>query len=398
MSDLALKNAQELYRLGRVEEAIPLLRALLRLDPRNVEALTALGTIYFETGQFERAQYLLGEAVRVMPDYADGWRLRGAALMQLSRHPGALTCFDQLLSLSPNHIEGLVNRATILFEMKRFEEALLGFDRVLALAPENAIAWNNRGNVLVAMRRLNEAVHCYDHALAIRPGLPTAERNRFWVLLELRNVSRMADFAVRETFDEVASRFDKLMVDGLGYIGHLHVRKLAERVLPPDTRALRILDLGCGTGLVGEAFKDLASGGRLDGIDLSPKMIEVARSRGIYDELVLGDLEKVLLAGGRCYDLIVSADTMVYLGDLFPTFCGVFKHLEPGGLYIFACEAKPGEGWEQIPANRFRHSERYIRNEAPRAELDVVDLMDCTIRSEAGEPVPGFAVALQKNT
>jgi len=188
------------------------------------------------------------------------------------------------------------------------------------------------------------------------------------------------------------------MVDGLGYIGHLHVRKLAERVLPPDTRALRILDLGCGTGLVGEAFKDLASGGRLDGIDLSPKMIEVARSRGIYDELVLGDLEKVLLAGGRSYDLIVSADTMVYLGDLFPTFCGVFKHLEPGGLYIFACEAKPGEGWEQIPANRFRHSERYIRNEAPRAELDVVDLMDCTIRSEAGEPVPGFAVALQKNT
>jgi len=398
MSELSLKTAQELYRAGQAEQAIPLFRDFLREHPRNIEALTSLGTIYFETGQFERAQYLLGEAVRVMPDFADGWRIRGAALMQLSRHAGALACFDHLLALDPNHVEGLVNRATILFEMKRFEDAVAGFDRVLELAPKNAIAWNNRGNVLVAMHRLSEAADCYERALSIQPGLPTAERNRFLVLLELKRVNRIADFALRETFDGVASRFDKLMVDGLGYSGHLHVRDLAARVLAPGARALRVLDLGCGTGLVGEAFKDLAAGGRLDGIDLAPKMIEVARRRGIYDDLILGDLESVLSAPGPSYDLIVSADTMIYLGDLMPTFLGVFRRLAPGGFYIFACEAKSGAGWEQTPANRFRHSEHYMRSEAERAGLGFFDLMECTLRSEAGEPVAGFAVALRKGT
>jgi predicted TPR repeat methyltransferase len=92
-------------------------------------------------------------------------------------------------------------------------------------------------------------------------------------------------------FDDVATRFDHLMVDELDYRGHLHLRTFADTHVPGLKAPLRILDLGCGTGLVGNAFKDLTAGGRLDGIDLAPRMIEVARKRGIYDELILGDLE-----------------------------------------------------------------------------------------------------------
>ncbi len=396
ISDLQLERAQDLYRAGKIEDAIVLFREYLRAHPRHFEALHSLGMTYFQTGQFERAQYFLGEALRLDPDFIDGLRVRGAALMQLKRYAAALSSFERALSIKPDHIEALVNRATVLLEMKRTDDALAAFDRLLALDPENAIAWNNRGNVLVAMRRFDEAALCYDRALAIQPGLPTAENNRFLVLLQLRRISRIPDFALREMFDGVASRFDKLMVDQLGYSGHLHVRTLADRVLPRRTQPWRILDLGCGTGLVGEAFKDLAAGGRLDGIDLAPRMIEAARSRGVYDELILDDLETVLAAQGPLYDLIVSADTMIYLGDLGPTFFGAANRLNAGGFYIFACESKTGDGWEQTPANRFRHSENYLREEAARAGLSFVDLMECTLRSESAEPVPGFAVALQK--
>ena len=52
------------------------------------------------------------------------------------------------------------------------------------------------------------------------------------------------------------------------------------------------LDLGCGTGLSGAAFKDRA--GHLTGIDLSPAMIEKARSRGIYDSLAVADIERAM--------------------------------------------------------------------------------------------------------
>ena len=396
LSDPSLHDARSHHLAGRLDEAAGLYRDYLRSHPNHGEALQALGTIYLQSGQFERAQYFLGEAVRLDPSSLDALRLRGAALMQLKRHAAALTCFERALALKPDFIEALVNRAVALFEMKRLDEALAGFDRVLALDPQNAVAWTNRGNVFTALRRFEEAVACYDRALGIRPDLETAKQNRFYVLLELRQVSRIDGRALRETFDEVSPRFDELMVKQLQYRAHLQVRTMAERVIADLAPPLTILDLGCGTGLVGEAFKDLAVGGRLDGIDLAPRMIQTARGRGIYDDLILGDLETVLAAPGRAYDLIHSADTMINLGDLAPTFCGVANRLKPGGFYIFACEAKAAEGWEQTPANRFRHSESYLRAEAARAGLCFVDLMECALRREADEPVAGFAVALQK--
>ena len=186
------------------------------------------------------------------------------------------------------------------------------------------------------------------------------------------------------------------MLEKLQYRAHLHLRALAERVLPRLTPPWRILDLGCGTGLVGEAFKDLAAGGHLAGLDIAPRMIEAARARGLYDDLILGDLETVLHAQGAAYELILAADTMIYLGDLAPAFSGVAKRLEPDGFYIFAVESAADGEWQQTPANRFRHSTAYVKAEAMRAGLVFVDAMDCTLRFEASTPVTGLAVALQK--
>ena len=396
ISSVSLDQAQSLYAAGRLDEAAALYRQRLQAHPQELESFQALALIYFQTKQYELAQYFAGEALRLDPSYIDGLRIRGMALMQLGKLAPALSCFERGIALKPDFIEMLVNHATVLLELKRLDEALAGFDRVVALDPENAVGWNNRANALVGLGRLEEAAQCYDRVLAIRPDLETARSNRFLVLLQLKKVSRIADFALRDMFDDVATRFDQLMVDELGYRGHLHLRTLADSRLPPLKAPLRILDLGCGTGLVGNAFKDLAAGGRLDGIDLAPRMIEVARKRGIYDDLILGDLETVLAAPGPSYDLIVSADTMVYLGDLAPTFRGVVNRLVAGGYYLFACEAKDGTGWEQTDVSRFRHSEAYLQDEAARCDLAFFARMDCTLRYEKEAPVPGFAVALHK--
>jgi len=396
LSDALIEKAQALYMAGRLDEAASLYRQRLQEKPQDLEANQALAMIYFQSRQFELAQYFAGEALKLDPTYLDGLRLRGMALMQLGRLAPALQCFEQARTLKPDSVEVLVNHATALLELKRLDEALAGFDRVVALDPENAVGWNNRANTLVALERLEEAASCYDRALQIRPDLETAKSNRFLVLLQLRKVSRIADFALRDMFDEVATRFDHLMVEGLDYRGHLHLRTLADAKLPRLKPPLRVLDLGCGTGLVGNAFKDLAAGGRLDGIDLAPRMLEVARKRDIYDDLILGDLETVLAAPGPSYDLIVSADTMVYLGDLAQTFRGVFNRLNPGGFYLFAVESKEGEGWAQTDVSRFRHSEAYLKEEAARSGLVYFARMDCTLRYEREEPVPGFAIALQK--
>jgi predicted TPR repeat methyltransferase len=394
-SDPLLNVAQSHIAAGQFEQAAAMYRDYLRVHPKDCDALEALGTAYLQMGQFERAQYFLGEAARLDQSRFNAWRLRGAALMQLKRHTAALACFEHALSVKPDSIEALVNRAVALFELKRFDEALAALDRALALDATNAVAWTNRGNVLTALTRLEEAVTCYDQALSLQPDLETAKQSRFLVLLQLRRVTRIADHALREMFDEVSPRFDTLMVDTLNYRAHLQVRAMAERAITGLAPPLTILDLGCGTGLVGDAFKDLAAGGRLDGIDIAPRMIEAARRRGIYDELILDDLETTLAAPGRRYDLILSADTMIYLGDLTPTFSGVANRLLPGGFYIFAVESKTGEGWEQTAANRFRHSESYLRDETARAGLCFIDLTETVLRREADEPVAGFVLAIQ---
>ena len=90
------------------------------------------------------------------------------------------------------------------------------------------------------------------------------------------------------------------------------------------------------------------------------------------------------------------ADTMIYLGDLAPTLSGVANRLSAGGFFLFAVEAKDGTGWEHNDWKRFCHSEAYLREEAARAGLSFIDIMECVLRRQAHEPVRGLAVALQK--
>ena len=153
-----------------------------------------------------------------------------------------------------------------------------------------------------------------------------------------------------------------------------------------------MLDLGCGTGLSGAAFKDLAA--RLDGIDLSPAMIEKARARGIYDSLAVADIERGLAA--EAFDLIIAADTLVYLGDLEATMQGVARALKADGFFLFTVEKKEGEGFELGPKRRWRHSEAYLRALARADGLEIVGLLACSPRTEGGLPVEGLAVALSK--
>src|SRR5258707_15635184 len=393
MSDTLLQDAQIALQAGKVAEAARLYHDLLRTDPRHFDALSGLGLIYFHTGRFEQAQYLIGEALKLDPLYLDGLCVRGVALANMKRYPDALACFERAMAMRPDFVEALTNHATTLLEMGRCEEALGGFDRTLAIDPFHAISWNNRGNALVKMKRYPEAADSYERALAIDPGLIQAAENRDNALFELKRSTRCPPGSIRRLFDDFASHYDETMLEKLGYRAHLHLRTLADRVLPRLTPPWRVLDLGSGTGLVGGAFKDLVGGGRLDGVDIAPRMIEAARRRGIYDDLILGDVEAGVFETGTLFELILAGDTLIYIGDLSTLFAGVSKRLEQGGFYLLAVESMDQGSWEQTPKNRFRHSESYLRAQAQRAGLDFVELMECTLRRERSEPVKGFAVA-----
>jgi predicted TPR repeat methyltransferase len=309
---------------------------------------------------------------------------------------------------NPDQANVLVSRGMKLLEMGRGPEAVAAFDLAVAAAPDDAAAWYHRGNALLVSQRVEDALASYERALAIQPQFPAADNNRHAALFALGRAVRCPPSYIRRTFDEFAGHYDETMLDRLGYRGHTQLRHMADAVLPRDGGPWRILDLGSGTGLVGEAFKDLARGGRLHGIDLSPRMTEAARRRGIYDELIVGDVETILASPGHSYNMVLAADTMSYFGDLARVFSGVATRLEPGGFFLFAVESMPGESWELTARKTFRHSETYMRKAAEAAGFVVVRSAElhgdwtsgsrtpkATVLHEGRVPVTGLVFALR---
>jgi predicted TPR repeat methyltransferase len=319
-------------------------------------------------------------------------------LMVTNRPAEAADALDRLLRTEPHRAIHWARRGTAMIGLGRHAEALQSFDAALAIDSAHAPTWSNRGASLLLLGRFSEAAESYDRALALDPESPNAAACRDFARFKMRQDSRCPPEYMRKLFDDFSTHYDTTMLETLSYRGHLHVRAMIDRVLPHPGRPLRILDLGPGTGLTGEAVKDLAAGGRLDGIDIAPLMIEKARARGIYDDLILGDIETVLATPGPRYDLMIAADTMIYFGDLGPTLAGVAARLEPGGFYVFAVEAMDGEHWEQTDAHRFRHSEAYLRAAAAQAGLVVREVMPCELRRHGAGMAAGFAIALEKPT
>ena len=326
------------------------------------------------------------------------------ALVAAGDTQGALEEAREAVSLNPNIAVAVLGLGEALLAADVLPTAIAELQRALRIDPDLprareliAVAWLKAGEADKALEALGalERSPQVDAMIAAAQAIKTAPRSD-------------AGY-VRHLFDQFSADYDARMIGQLSYAGPQILLDLAAMVMPGRLGAsagsiaiaygratiekgLSILDLGCGTGLAGAVFKPLAS--KLDGVDLSPAMIEKARARGLYDQLMVADLETALAEAGPRYDLILAADTLVYLGDLRGVFNGVRARLAPEGYFLFTTEAKSGDGFELGPKRRWRHSDAYLRATAQAAGLSLAGLVAATPRFEANQPVEGFAVAL----
>jgi predicted TPR repeat methyltransferase len=155
-----------------------------------------------------------------------------------------------------------------------------------------------------------------------------------------------------------------------------------------------MLDLGCGTGLAGEAFRDLAAS--ITGVDLSARMLAVARAKTIYGELIHADLTTFLGTCERQYDLAIAADVFVYVADLAPVVIALARVLVPSGLFAFTVEMHPGDGVVLGEKLRYAHGEAHVRAALAAAGLAIADIGKVSTRNEAGAAVPGLLVVARR--
>jgi predicted TPR repeat methyltransferase len=353
-----IAEADALVRGGEPARAFVLLRKLLASGKGGILTHIALSRALLASAEIDSALAAAREACTLAPGISDAALALGEALLAAGHLPTAISEFQRAVELDPASDAARLALGSAWLEAGEADRAA----QILADIPSTS--------------------YFAGHAAA-----------KIAAAAEMRRAQRSAPGYVRHLFDQFAPDYDRRMLEELSYRAPHILRGLADMLMICEPGALSILDLGCGTGLSGAAFNDLAA--RLDGIDLSPKMIEAARARSIYDGLSVADIESVLAQQGLDYDLIVAADTLVYLGDLSPVLRGARHRLKPGGFFLFTVEKHDGQGFELGPKRRYRHCEAYLRKEAAAAGLDVMGLINCSPRDEAAVPVEGFAVALQ---
>ena len=210
---------------------------------------------------------------------------------------------------------------------------------------------------------------------------------------------RASEAYVATLFDQNAEAFDDMLVEQLGY----HVPMLLRELL--RARGLsgvsRLLDLGCGTGLSGQALNDMAA--HATGVDLSEGMLAVADDKAVYDELYVGDAEGFLAAsledGAEPWDLIVATDVLPYLGRIAGLLSAAAACLKPAGWLAVSTEALAEdhpEGFAVGPLHRFAHGVGHVRACLEAAGLAVVAVEPIVVRHDRGQPIPGHLILAQR--
>jgi predicted TPR repeat methyltransferase len=196
---------------------------------------------------------------------------------------------------------------------------------------------------------------------------------------------------ITRLFDQYAGHFDDDLVGKLRYRAPDSLLEAVVRFAPRD--GLDIVDLGCGTGLVGSRFRPLAR--TLTGVDLSASMLEVARQRQIYDHLVCSDLTEFLRKQSANFDLALAADVLIYIGDLSAVLQGVRGALRDGGFFGFSVEASEDQDFVLNTTRRFAHSKPYLRRLAADHGFVVETIEPAVLRQQVGSDVAGYLAVLR---
>jgi predicted TPR repeat methyltransferase len=424
-----LQQAMQAHRADDLDTAERLYREVLELRTAQPDALHYLGVLCHQRGRSDEAVELVGTALRITPRHPDAHNNLGNIHKECGRPAEAEACYRRALACAPEHHNALGNLAVVLEVQARLDEAFEAYGALLRQAPDDA-----RGHYLMGLflrnhaqsvEHLEQSAECFRRAFELDPrnlralealgvSLYALQRHdearrvyRDWLAREPDNPvpahmlaacggaaapPRAGDAYVRELFDGFAESFDEQLLKNLDYRAPQVLSAALGEVLGRPDRALDVLDAGCGTGLCAPLVRPHAR--RLVGVDLSGGMVEKARQRGGYDELEVAELTGYLQAHPGAFDVVLSADTLVYFGELREVLLAARAALRPGGWIGFTLEALDNDAdrAEITPSGRYRHTRRYVERVLAAAGFTKARIAADTLRREAGQPVDGWVV------
>jgi predicted TPR repeat methyltransferase len=383
------------HQRGRSDEAIALIERSLSLDPGRADGYSNLGLIFQSAGRLEEAIDACERAIAIEPGHANAFNNLGVLLRATGRPAEAEAAYRTAIRLNPEHIDAYTNLGILLNGLQRTDEAAACYCRVITLRPKHREARKLLALAHCTLGEVDEAAHIFEEWLGEEPSDPIALHMR--AACTGRDVPRRASNGfVERTFDSFAASFEAKL-QKLSYRAPALVAAMLERAGLAPSNGLDALDAGCGTGLCGPLVAPYAR--RLTGVDLSEGMLEHARRKNVYDALIRADLTEYLRGNREAFDLIVSADTLVYFGDLEEAVAAAAAALRPAGILAFTLEAAigapPDLGYRLEFHGRYTHAGSYVERLLANAGLRA-EIVGAELRTESGVPVAGLVVRATK--
>jgi predicted TPR repeat methyltransferase len=427
--DEAISIAIQLQQRDQWVAAGDIYRRVLEVAPDYPDAVHYSGVLAHQQGQSERAVELIERSLALEHDQADWYSNLAIVRRDRLELDDAITACRRAIALDPNHANAHNNLGVLLRAQGKMAEAEAAYRAAIRANPVHSDAYTNLGILLNGQKRTHEAVVCFCKVITFRPKHPEARRLLALAHCTLGEVdeavaifqrwleeepddpiarhmlaacsgqdvpARASDAYIEKTFDSFAGSFESKLAKLLYRAPELVASMLADSDGEPS-KSLDVLDAGCGTGLCGPLIAPYAR--RLVGVDLSARMMAQARTKNVYDELVQREMTAYLRDSRGMFDVIVSADTLVYFGPLEEVLLASAVALHPGGRLIFTVEesihAGTDPGYSLRPHGRFNHSRPYLERVLGDANLRP-EILPATLRLEAGDPVPGLVVRATK--
>lgn len=368
---------QALEAYGENEEALQKYYQALALEKNNDEIMTRVADLEAMIGAATTAEKYYKQALTINSQNLSAHVNLANLLCAKNRTVEALEEYRQAVLLAPDKPEICYNLALVVKSVDDYEQALALMFQAFYAAPEHNDWALNIAETLM-LYAAEEPKKAQIIAANWRQKMP-----QYVVAEHIEAVLKGQKSTVEKEYNRLLfENFAPNYEQTLQKINYAVVAKMAELYAPINGK---ILDLGCGSGLVAERLKNNENS--FIGVDISPKMLELARNKNVYDELVESDIEAYLQQNQHSLlPTIIAADVFCYFGNLAP----IFKLCAPQRL-IFSVEINTKiQYFAQQINGRYQHNPQWLKKQLQAAGYKTFNTTKITLRQENGSDVAGI--------
>jgi len=346
---------EELFKQEEFFELSNFCQNIVQQYPDSPIVWNNLGHAYRQLRKYAEATKAFSKLVSLNPTFSNGHANLGATFQDISAFNIAIECYKTAICLDSNNANAHYNMGLALKSLGKYRDAITSFNRALALKKDFVEAHCNLADVFRCEGRLVEAKECFNAAFSIQPDNVFAKH--MLDALEGQKSKSPPEQFVKQLFDRYAPTFDYDLVQNLQYNLPIPLRKLITN--RTNGKVINsVLDMGCGTGLFGAEIRSICL--RLEGVDISKRMLQVAEHKRIYDKLTQNNIINFLSETELDFDYFVAADVFPYIGELSEVFHLIACRTQAPVTFIFSTEHNQAYEYRLENTGRYSHSKSYI--------------------------------------